>query len=153
MAVRASRSAFAYRRILVPLVADGESGQAVALAAELAADHGASVTAVVVIEIPAELPLDAHMLEEERRARQALEVAQATCGAYGIRVKARTLRARNAGEAIVDEAQARGTELVVLVAPRARLVGRRSRVFGQTVDYILKHAPCRVLVAALPVQA
>jgi nucleotide-binding universal stress UspA family protein len=154
MAVRASsrlhRAGVSYRRILVPLAADGESGRAVTLAAELAADRGACITAVVVIEIPPELPLDAHMLEEERRAKALLEEARATGGAYGIRVAARTLRSREAGEAIVSAAGLGPAELVVLLAPRPQLTGRSSRVFGKTVDYVLKHAPCRVLVAAQP---
>jgi nucleotide-binding universal stress UspA family protein len=33
----------------------------------------------------------------------------------------------------------------VLRAPRSR---RRRRVFGKTVDYVLKHAPCRVMIEA-----
>ena len=45
----------------------------VGLAAELADDHGSTITAVVVIEMPAQLPLDAHMLEEEAAAKRTLE--------------------------------------------------------------------------------
>ena len=56
----------------------------------------------------------------------------------------RLVRARNAGRAIVEEAERRQTEIVVLGAPR----GRHRAIFGQTVDYVLKHAPCRVMVAA-----
>jgi nucleotide-binding universal stress UspA family protein len=33
----------------------------------------------------------------------------------------------------------------VMGAPRT---GRRSEVFSDTVDFVLKHAPCRVMVAA-----
>ena len=50
----------------------------------------------------------------------------------------------SAGRAIVDEATRRQAEIVVLGAPR----GRHKAIFGKTVDYVLKNAPCRVMVAA-----
>ena len=51
----------------------------------------------------------------------------------------RLVRARSAGRAIVEEAERRQSEIVVLGAPRAdRARGGRLR---QTVDYVLKHAP------------
>ena len=56
------------------------------------------------------------------------------------------VRARKAGRAIVDEAERRGTEIIVLGAPR----GRHRDIFGKTVDYVLKNAPCRVWVARAP---
>jgi nucleotide-binding universal stress UspA family protein len=35
-------------------------------------------------------------------------------------------------------------------APRRDRSPRRGRIFGDTVDFVLKHAPCRVMVAAAP---
>ena len=148
MAVRAAplrRPAEAYRRILVPLVADEESETAVALAAELAGDYGSTITAVVVVEVPPALPLEAHMLEEEAAAKQALEAARVIASLRGVRVRARILRARSAGEAIVEEAESSEADVIVLWAPRS---GRRWKMFGRTVDHVLKHAPCRVMIDA-----
>jgi nucleotide-binding universal stress UspA family protein len=54
------------------------------------------------------------------------------------------VRARNAGRAIVDEAERRGSEIIVLGAQR----GTHRTIFGHTVDYVLKNAPSRVMVAA-----
>ena len=59
----------------------------------------------------------------------------------------RVLRARAAGPAIVEDALARDAELIVVGAPRAR-IRRGQPIFGRTVDYVLKHSPIRVLVAA-----
>jgi basic amino acid/polyamine antiporter, APA family len=143
-----NRPSLAYRRIVVPLAADVESEAAMALAAELADDRGTSITAVVAIEVPPELPLEAHMLDEERAAKRALEDAYAIGAARGLNVRARTRRARLAGEAIVAEAKAVGADLVVMNAPRKEAPGCRGRIFGKTVDHVLKHAPCRVMVAA-----
>ena len=112
------------------------------LAAEIAADDGSTITAVHVIEIPPQLPLDCHMLDEERAARSVLEEARALAERRGVRVHTRLVRAREAGEAIVEETHAADADVVVLRAPRAG--ERRRKVFGKTVDYVLKHAPCRV---------
>jgi nucleotide-binding universal stress UspA family protein len=142
------RPGLTYRRIVVPLVAGSESQTAVSLAAKLASDQGASITAVVVIELPAELPLDAHMREEEAQARRVLEEARAIAGSYGVRVRARVVRARQPGEAIVAEAEALQADLVVLRASAGKRPGRGATPFGKTVDYVLKHASCRVLVDA-----
>jgi APA family basic amino acid/polyamine antiporter len=142
------RRPLAYRRIVVPLVADVESETAMALAAELAEDRGTRITALVIVEIPAELPLEAHMFEEEAMAKRTLEDARAIGSARGLNVRTRVLRARLAGEAIVAEASKARADLVVLRAPRKQRTGRRGRMFGKTVDHVLKHAPCRVMVAA-----
>ena len=131
----------------MPLLAGAESETAMELAAELADDYGSTITAVVVVEVPAALPLDAHMLEDEAAAKRVLEEARAIGHARGVKVSARTLRARLAGEAIVDEAERCQTDLVVLRAPRS---GHRWRLFGKTADHVLKHAPCRVMVEAPP---
>jgi nucleotide-binding universal stress UspA family protein len=134
-----------YRRLIVPVIGGPESGSAVELAAQLASERGAVISAVAVVEIPPRLPLDAHMLEEEAEARRVLEDARAIAAVRGVRVRTSVLRAREAGEAIVDEVRRFQADLVVLRAPRA---GRPRRIFGKTVEYVLVHAPCRVLVAA-----
>ncbi|TMK90253.1 MAG: universal stress protein, partial [Actinobacteria bacterium] len=96
--------ALEYRQLLVPVSDALESEEAVDLACRLAAERGASITAVSVIEVPLELPLDARLPEEERRANELLD--------------------------------------------EARAIGAQRAIFGDTVDYVLKHAPCRVMVAA-----
>ena len=48
----------------------------------------------------------------------------------------------------MEEASRRGTEIIVLGSPRRVLTAGSRAVFGRTVDYVLKHAPCRVMVAA-----
>ena len=136
--------ALEYRSILVPVALDPESEEAVDFAARLAADRGASIAAVSVIPVPLELPLDTRLPEEEERADEALDNAIAIGELYGVDVVGRLLRARSPGRAIVDEAARRGSEIIVVAAPRGR--GRR-KLFSDTVDFVLKHAPCRVMVA------
>src|SRR3954454_1601397 len=146
MAVRAPRTARAdrvvYRPVVVPLGDDDESELGVALAAELAPEGGAAITAVVVIEAPPELPLDAHMHDEEALARRALEKASAIAASRGVRLRSRIVRARARGEAIVAETEAAGADLIVVRASRHP----GTALFCMTIDYVLWHAGCRVLV-------
>jgi len=65
-------------------------------------------------------------------------------------VVGRLVRSRRAGRAIVEEAERRNSEIVVMGAPRRDEHRRRGRIFGGTVDFVLKNAHCRVMVAAAP---
>ena len=134
-----------YRSILVPVADNDETDKALDVACRLAAEHGCSIAAVVVIEVPPVLPLAAHMLEEEADAKLLLRRADAVAESYGIRALGRVVRGRGAGHAIVEEACARKVEVVVIGAPRAR-----RQPFGRTVESVLKRAPCRVLVISPP---
>jgi basic amino acid/polyamine antiporter, APA family len=136
--------ALEYRTILVPIVSGPESHESVDLAARLAAERGATIVALRVIVVPLDQPVDADMHQQELEADHLLDEARATAETYGVRMIDRIFRARNAGRAIVDEAERRQAEIIVLGAPR----GRHRDIFGKTVDYVLKNAPCRVMIAA-----
>ena len=140
--------ALEYRRLLVPVVGGQPSDAAMDLACRLAAERGARIVALTVLEVPLDRSLADDLPELERTANHELDEAVAIGDSYGIRVVGRLERARSAGPAIVAEADARNAELIVLGSPRRRLTAAQSAVFGKTVDYILKHATCRVLVAA-----
>jgi APA family basic amino acid/polyamine antiporter len=139
-----------YRRILVPLADAKESERAIEIACRLAGEHGASLTALTVIEVPVTVPMNAHMIAEETEAKRVLDLARAIAHGYGVSVSVRVVRARDAGEAIVEEASRANTEIIILRAPRKRRSTRRALLFGETVRFVLKHAPCRVMVAAAP---
>jgi APA family basic amino acid/polyamine antiporter len=136
--------ALEYRSILVPIVSGPESHDAVEVAARLATERAGRIVLLRVIVVPLELPLDADLSSELAEADRMLDDARAIAGPYGVRVVERVVRARHAGRAIVEEAERRVSEIIVLGAPR----GRHRAIFGHTVDYVLKHAPCRVMVAA-----
>jgi basic amino acid/polyamine antiporter, APA family len=135
-----------YRTIVVPVVRSEESEEALVAAARLAAECRATVAILHVIEVPLDLPLDVELPDLEEEANEVLDNASALVESYGVRTVARVLRARAAGPAIVEEADRRNAELIIMGAPRVR--PGRARIFGSTVDYVLKHAPTRVLIAA-----
>jgi APA family basic amino acid/polyamine antiporter len=141
--------ALEYRRLLVPVLPGRASDEALDVAAGLAAERGAHIAAVTVIEVPLDLPLSADLPDEEMVANRELDEAAAIGASYGVQVVPRLVRERHAGKALVEEAARRGTEIIVMGAPRKDLTGGTRAVFGRTVDYVLKYAPCRVLVTAV----
>ena len=82
------------------------------------------------------------------RVDSALEEARLLGEEHGVDVRTDVVRARSIGHAIVDEARRREVDLVVVgSAARWR---RQSRFFSPTVDFVLRRAPCEVLVVAFP---
>jgi APA family basic amino acid/polyamine antiporter len=140
--------ALEYRRLLVPVIAGHPSDEAMEVACRLAAERGSRIVALNVLEVPLDRPISEDLVELERHANRELDEAVAVGDAYGVKTVGRLERARSAGPAIVTEAEARHAEIIVLGSPRRRLTARQAAVFGKTVDYVLKHAPCRVLTVA-----
>jgi APA family basic amino acid/polyamine antiporter len=140
--------ALEYRRLLVPVIPGQPSDAAMDVACRLAAERGSRIVALNVLEVPLDQPLTEELPELERTANRELDEAAAIGDSYGVRVLTRLERARSAGPAVVAEANARDAEIIVLGAPRRRLTAAQAAVLGKTVDYILKHATCRVLVTA-----
>ncbi|MFL5953090.1 MAG: amino acid permease [Gaiellaceae bacterium] len=136
--------ALEYRSILVPIVAGPQSREAVEVAARLATERAGQIVLLRVVVVPLELPLDADLTEQLEEADRLLDDARAIASPYGVRIVERIVRARNAGGAIVEEADRRATEIIVLGARR----GGYKTIFGPTVEYVLKNAPSRVMVAA-----
>jgi nucleotide-binding universal stress UspA family protein len=140
-----------YRRLLVPMLGNPESERALEVACRLAAERHASIIAVTVIEVPPFLPLDARMTDEEADARRLHGRATAIADAYGVTLVSRTVRARDAGTAILEELEKSDAELVVIGATHKIRTNKRATAFGRNVRHVLRKAPCRVLlVAAAP---
>lgn len=75
--------------------------------------------------------------------------AEVIADAYGVATAAHTVRARDAGLALLDLIADGDFELVVLGGVRHARWNRRA-VFGHAVQQVLRKAPCRVLVVAPP---
>jgi APA family basic amino acid/polyamine antiporter len=141
-----SAAALEYRNILVPVAPGPETVEALDVACRLATERRARVAAIAVVEIPLELPLDAEMAQAEAQANDLLDYARTVGDSYGVDVVGRIVRDRSAGRAVVREAEQRNSEIIVMGAPRRRRT--HAPIFGGTTDYVLKHAPCRVMVVA-----
>jgi basic amino acid/polyamine antiporter, APA family len=136
-----------YRTIVVPVVRSNESEEALVAAARLADERGAAIAVVHVLEVPLSLPVEAELPDREAEADELLDDAVSLVEAYGVRAFARLARGRSAGAEIVREAEQRGAELIALGA-RRKHAARGTPIFGRTTDYVVRNAPCRVLVAA-----
>jgi basic amino acid/polyamine antiporter, APA family len=137
-----------FHRILVPMKLGVIGEEMLATAVKLAAEHGAEVRALHVIRVPLDQPLDAPMHDQDEAAEASLAEAKLLGADFGVVVEGETLRARAIGNAIVEHALLVGADLIVLgSSPRWR---RQSRFFSPTVDYVLRRAPCEVLIVAFP---
>ena len=137
-----------FRSVLVPMKLGDIGEEMVATAIALAKEREAGIEALFVIRVPLELPLDAHLIDVEEQAAASLAEAQLLGVDNGVDVRGETVRARSIGHAIVEEAGRRGVDLIVLgSSPRWR---RQSQFFSPTVDFVLRNAPCEVLVVAFP---
>jgi APA family basic amino acid/polyamine antiporter len=138
----------AYERIVVPLKLGPIGEEVLATAIKLAEEQHSRVDVLHVIRVPLDLPLDAPLAEAEERGWISLVEAKDLAAEQGIEIEGEVVRARAIGEAIVDQARRRNADLIVLgSAPRWR---RQSRFFSPTVDYVLRKAPCEVMVVAYP---
>jgi APA family basic amino acid/polyamine antiporter len=147
-------AALEFRSILVPIAPGYASDEAMDFACRLAAERRSSIVAFTAIEVPLDLPLDTELPEEVREANEQLDEARAIGESYGVRVIGRIARTRNIGRAIVDEAIRRHAEIIVMGGPRrVRLQRGRRQIFGDAVDFVLRHAPCRVMIATAREQA
>jgi APA family basic amino acid/polyamine antiporter len=137
-----------WERILVPLKLGPIGEEVLATALKLAEERGSTVDALHVISVPSSLPLDAELAEAEERAAASVAEASLLGHEHGLIVEGEIVRARSIGQAIVDAALERRADLILLgSAPRWR---RQSRFFSPTVDYVLRHAECEVMVVAFP---
>jgi APA family basic amino acid/polyamine antiporter len=137
-----------FHSILVPMKLGLIGEEMIATAVKLAQERGAEVEALHVIRVPLDTAIDAELDLEEERAAASLAEAALLGADHGVQVRGETVRARSIGEAIVTEAERSGADLIVVgSAPRWR---RQSRFFSPTVEYVLRKAPCEVLVVAFP---
>ncbi|HEY5113861.1 MAG TPA: amino acid permease, partial [Coriobacteriia bacterium] len=137
-----------YDQMLVPIVGSRITDEMVVLACQLATQKQSAIDVMYVIEVPMNLPLDARLTTERARAGELLDAAQVIADQFDIEMRPVVVTARAAGKAIVAEATTRRSEVIILGTHRKRRIA--DRVFGGTVDYVLQHAPCEVLVNLVP---
>ena len=138
-----------YSNILVPLKLGPIGEEVLATAVRLAEERGSTVSVLYVLRVPLDLPARGATCPSKSAGRPSRSPRSASSPtSTGIEIDASIVRARALGEAIVAEADERGADLIVMgSAPRWR---RQSRFFSPTVDYVLRKAPCEVMVVVYP---
>lgn len=127
------------------LVAFDESGyvpEVMATAARIAARRRRGIHVLVTIPVPASLPIDAAMPDQENFANSVIEEARVQIGrrATGHWQK---VRRGQTGRTIVEEARSIRAEAIVLaMVPGAS--------WGRTLETVLRERPCRVVIESIP---
>lgn len=127
---------------LVPVTTHPASLEAIGIAAQMAKAYKGKVYAVHVIEVLRSLPLNADMQAEARRGEQILRRGEEIAAHIGYPVRSALVQAREAGQAIVEEARDRGVDCIVLGVPFKRIIGTFH--IGPTAEYVMKNATCQV---------
>jgi len=159
-----------FSNILVPVFGTKFDDDIVATAGRLAAaeagtpkgGHDSRLDVVYVIEVPLTLPLDAVLPKErEEQARRALERAREVGEEYeDVEVTTDVIRARKVGAGILEAARRSSAEAIVIGGePPTKIRGggvlggigaAKPAEIGAATEYVLKKAPCRVLLTAPP---
>jgi nucleotide-binding universal stress UspA family protein len=136
-----------YGSALVPLFSSDVDGSALRAAAKLVGPE-ATVDCVYVLRVPAHLPLDARLDDEEQIGRGVCEAARIAGRRAGVKkVQTRLLRARNPGAALVEEAQRNRSEIIYLGTAHAPAA---ERALGPLATYLLGKRPCRIVIESGP---
>jgi basic amino acid/polyamine antiporter, APA family len=161
----------AYRSILVPVFGTKLDDDIVATAGRLASAEqeeaegdrdGAKLALIHVVEVPLTLPLDAELPpQREEEVRRALQRAREVAEEYeDVAVSAEAIRARDVGAGIVEAARRSEAEAIVIGGePPTKIRGgatlggigaAKPAEIGAATEYVLKKAPCQVLLTAPP---
>ncbi|MEP7003103.1 MAG: universal stress protein [Chloroflexota bacterium] len=129
--------------ILVPLAGTAVDPDVIEYAVALGRSHKAKITAVHVIEVKWNMPLDAVLDAELERGEEILALAEGVAQKLGAQISTEVLQAREAAAAIVDTAVEQGSELILIGMPFRKRLGRV--YVGRTVEDVYVKAPCAVL--------
>src|SRR5271155_36939 len=131
-----------YKIALVPIFGDDVSASALQSAAKLIGEEGV-VYAIYVLPVPSQLSLEAGLEQEEAHGRSVLESARIQARRAGIKIHTGLIRTRNAGAAIVEEAERVHCDVIYWSTIHARAGEQR---IGPTAVYLLSKRPCRVII-------
>lgn len=160
-----------YRSLLVPVFGGGLDDDIVSTAGRLAAAEqedadgdaaGSRLALVYVVEVPLAQSLEEELpAQRAAEAQRALERAREVAEEYAdVAVTTEALRARKVGAGIVEAARRSGAEAIVIGGePPTKIRGgatlggigaARPAEIGAATEYVLKNAPCQVLLTAPP---
>jgi len=138
-----------FHKILVPVIGTEADEEAMKLACTLAKKNKAKIWAVYVIAVKRVLPLDAEIEAEIRKAEGILDHIEAVAEEQDYEVVTDLLQSREVAPTIIDEAVERGVDLILMGVTYERRFGQFS--LGDVVPYVLKNAPCRVILYHQPI--
>lgn len=135
-------------RLVVYVTGGPDDQRLLEIVEKIALRQNTFITIAYVVEVQQSMPLDAELPVEIERGEAVLQDAEiftARCvGGRRENIRTELLQARSAGAAIVDEALETSANAIMLSCSLKKKHGRLE--IGDTVDYVLRNAPCEVLV-------
>ena len=133
-----------FHRILVPVNGTEADDEAIRLACRLARKEKGKIWAVYIIAVKRALPLDAEVDSETKKAEGILDHTETIAKEEEYKLETELLQAREPGPTIVDEANEREADLILMGIEYKEQFGQFS--LGSVVPYVLENAPCRVIL-------
>ena len=130
--------------VLVPVTGEPSDDELVRMACELVVPRRGMLHMLYVIEIERGFPVDVEIGPATAKGEQVLSHMEELARTFKCKAEAELVQARQAGSAVVREAVDRKVDTVILGVPNRQ--GHADFSIGQTVPYVLKNAPCRVIV-------
>jgi len=131
-------------KILVPVSGTEADDEAMRLACRLAKQLKSKIYTVYVVTIKRSMPLEAEIPPEIEKAEKLLDHIENVAEEQDYEIETDVLQAREAGPAIVEEAVEQGFALILMGIKYKRRFGQFS--LGDVVPYVLKNAPCPVIL-------
>jgi nucleotide-binding universal stress UspA family protein len=138
-----------FHNILLPVIGTEADEETIKLACGLAKRNKGKIWAVYIITVKRALPLDAEIEPEIRKAEGTLDHIENIAEEQDYEIETDLLQARDAGPAIVDEAVEREVDLILIGVIYKKRFGQFT--LGDVVPYVLKNAPCRVMLYHQPI--
>ena len=133
-----------FHRILVPITGTEADDETMRMACCIAKKDKSKLYAMYVITIKRSLPLEAEIESETKRAEELLDRMEKIVEAEDYQLETDLLQSREVAPTIIDEAVERKIDLILMGIKYQRHFGQFS--LGSIVPYILKNAPCQVML-------
>ena len=132
------------KRLLVPIKGQRVDQDTLQFASSLVRQERGSVCLLYVVEVPREYPVDVELPSEASKCETILHSAEEYLKSNKVKVETEILQARDAGPAIVQEAEEREVDAVLLGLTYKR--HHDSLSLGGVAPYIIEQSLCPVLV-------
>jgi nucleotide-binding universal stress UspA family protein len=133
-----------FHRILIPVTGSESDYETMRMACWIAKRDKSRLYAMYVIKIKRSLPLEAEIESETRQAEGLLNNMAKFAESADVQIETDLLQAREVAPTIIDEAVERKIDLIILGIKYQRRFGQYT--MGNTIPYILKNAPCHVML-------
>jgi nucleotide-binding universal stress UspA family protein len=136
-------------RILVPVTGIEADDETIRTACCIAKRDKSRLFVMYVITIKRSLPLEAEIESETRKAEEILVRMETIAEDEDYTIETDLLQAREIAPTVIDQAVDRKIDLILMgIKPQSRFGQLTS---GSIVPYILRNAPCKVMLFSQPV--